>query len=79
MPSFGRWVWLGVLLASPMACAATPTPPQQPPTAPTQPSAALLEFIGDWNREERELLTMDEQTKRQTDSASQTPGAPRAP
>lgn len=81
MPSFGRWVGIGVLLASPMAAgASTPTPPQPPPTAPVAPpSVALLEFLGDWNREERELLNMDTQTEKQAQPASPTPGDRNAP
>jgi len=81
MPSFGRWVGLGLLLASPMAAhASKPTPTQPPPTAPVAPpSAALLEFLGDWNREERELLNMDSQTDRQAQTASPTPGGRNAP
>lgn len=81
MPSWCRWLWIGVAVASPWACAATQPPPSQPPAAPAPPSAALLEFLAEWDREERELLTMDEQqTKRKLDSASQTtPGDRRAP
>jgi len=31
--------------------------------APEQPSAALLEFIGDWETDERQLIGMDIQVK----------------
>ena len=80
MPSFGRWAWIGLLLASPLACAATPVPSPQPPAVTAPPSAALLEFIGDWNVEERELLTMDDKTEqRQPTPASSTPGGRSAP
>lgn len=34
-------------------------PKPNPVQAPVQPSAALLEFIGDWNEDERQLIGMD--------------------
>jgi len=81
MPRFGRWFGIGMLLASPMAaCATTPMPAQPPLTAPVAPpSAALLEFLGDWNLEERELLNMDTQTEKQAQPAALTPGGRNAP
>ena len=60
-------LWWGVLLlsASPLGFAA-----QEPLTtpnavkAPEQPSAALLEFIGDWNENERQLIGMETQVEK---------------
>ena len=79
MPSFGRWAGIGVLVASPLACAGSPALPEQPAT-PALPSSALLEFIADWNHEERELLTMDDKTEsRHTEPAPQAPGGRNAP
>lgn len=79
MPSFGRWAGIGALAVSPLAYAAIDPVPEQT-TAQATPSAALLEFIADWNREERELLTMDDKTEsRQKEPAPQAPGARNAP
>lgn len=79
MPSLGRWAGIGVLAVSPLAFAGTDAAPEQT-TAQATPSADLLEFIADWNREERELLTMDDKTdSRQTEPAPQAPGGRSAP
>jgi len=80
MPSSRGWLWMVAVVASPLACAATPPQPQQPPTAPVQPNAALLEFLGDWSPEERALLNMDKQADKTPDTpAPEARGERRAP
>lgn len=67
------------MAVSPFAYAATDAVPEQT-TAQATPNAALLEFIADWNREERELLTMDDKTEStQSEPAPQAPGGRSAP
>lgn len=67
MPSLR--IWFGALLCcvGPLgfAAQAEPTAPN-PVKAPEQPSAALLEFIGDWNEDERQLIGMEKQLQDKT-------------
>jgi hypothetical protein len=80
MPSSRGWFWLVAVVASPLACAAPQPQPQQQPTTPIQPSAALLEFLGDWSPEERALLNMNKQADKTPDSpAPEARGERRAP
>lgn len=60
MPRLRLWCGWFLLTASPFGFAATePKPAPVAVKAPEQPSAALLEFIGDWNEEERLLIGME--------------------
>ena len=60
MPNLRIWCGLVLLSASPMGFAAQqPKPAPIPVMAPDQPSAALLEFIGDWEEDERQLIGME--------------------
>ncbi len=72
MPKLWPWCGMVFLLASPALLAAQGQPPAPSPVkAPEQPSAALLEFIGDWNEDERQLIGMDikvEDTSRKQDT-----------
>jgi hypothetical protein len=63
-----------------MAFAATESKPV--PTAvkaPSLPSAALLEFIGDWNEDERLLIGMEHKVELTTPVQTQPKEASRAP
>lgn len=53
---------MAIAVASPMACASNP-PPKPLVVAPLQPNLALLEFVGEWSPEERELLTMEKKAQ----------------
>jgi hypothetical protein len=58
MPRFALWSLAGSTVLGLYGCAAgvnaaDHAPPPQPPA---QPSAAFLEFIGDWSDAERELM-----------------------
>lgn len=68
MPSLRIWFGLLVLcLASPFALAGqTQKPAPDRVKAPEQPSAALLDFIGDWTEDERQLIGMEKQAKNPT-------------
>lgn len=56
---FRRWSLLLFVLVSPMGWTAEAAPASKPlPKPPVQPSAAFLEFIGEWTDSERELLMM---------------------
>lgn len=61
MPRLRIWCGLLLLSASPLGHARQPAenPAPIPVSAPEQPSAALLEFIGDWNEDERQLIGME--------------------
>lgn len=64
MPNLRSWFGVFLICASPFGLAAekklaTATAVK----APEQPSAALLEFIGDWDTDERQLIGMDIQVK----------------
>lgn len=60
MPNLRIWFGAVVLCASPLGFAAQKQPPAPIPVkAPEQPSAALLEFIGDWEADERRLIGME--------------------
>lgn len=79
MPNLQIWCGLLFLVASPVALANQKQPPA--PTAvkaPEQPSAALLEFIGDWNEDERQLIGMETQLKN-TNQKQDTKEVPHAP
>ena len=72
MPSLRIWFGLLLMCLSPLGFAteakqAAPNPVK----APEQPSAALLEFIGDWNEDERQLIGM--QIKTEKPSQKQNP------
>ena len=74
MPKPWQFACLFVVTASPLACAA-PAPAPTPPvaqTAPALPNAALLEFVGDWTEQERELLNMDEKTEQSKQAQAAT-------
>lgn len=58
MPRRAIALTLALMLAACATAAPTPAPPAK---APAQPNTALLEFIGNWTEDERELLNMDEQ------------------
>jgi Spy/CpxP family protein refolding chaperone len=60
MPSLRLWCGMLFLCAAPLGYAAQkPAPAPKPVKAPEQPSAALLEFIGDWDEDERRLIGME--------------------
>ena len=61
MPRLRVWCGLMLLCASPLGRAHQPAQNAVPVpvSAPEQPSAALLEFIGDWNEDERQLIGME--------------------
>ena len=60
MPSLRLWCGWCLLIASPLGFAATePKPTPVAVKAPERPSASLLEFIGDWNEDERLLIGME--------------------
>lgn len=64
MPKLQRWCAVLLFCASPLGLAAEKKPAI--PTAvkaPEQPSVALLEFIGDWETDERQLIGMEIQVK----------------
>lgn len=64
MPNLRIWCGLVVLSASPYGFAAQNTQPTPIPVkAPEQPSAALLEFIGDWKEDEQQLIGMETKAK----------------
>jgi len=65
MPSLRIWFGLLAFCVSPVgfAAQAQSAAPDAPIKAPEQPSAALLEFIGDWQEEERELIGMETKAK----------------
>ncbi len=67
MPKLPAWCGLVLLCVSPFGFAAAETAPA-PSTvkAPEQPSAALLEFIGDWNDDERQLIGMETKADKPT-------------
>jgi len=67
MPSLRIWCGLLLLSASPLGFAAkTESPAPDLAKAPEQPSAALLEFIGDWSEDERLLIGMEKQADTST-------------
>lgn len=67
MPRQRIWWGLLALCAGPLGLLAQAQPPAADPVkAPAQPSAALLEFIGDWNETERQLIGMEIQVKKST-------------
>ncbi len=65
MPKLRIWLGLVVLSVSPFGVSAQqqPAAPDAQIKAPEQPSAALLEFIGDWHEDERQLIGMETQAK----------------
>ncbi len=65
MPSLRIWFGLLLMCLSPLGFAteAKRSAPN-PVKAPVQPSAALLEFIGDWNEDERQLIGMEIKTEK---------------
>ncbi len=67
MPSLRIWFGLLLMCLSPLGFAteAKQSAPN-PVKAPEQPSAALLEFIGDWNEDERQLIGMEIKTDKST-------------
>jgi len=72
MPNLRIWCGLLLALLSPLGFAASESSPASNPVkAPEQPSAALLEFIGDWNDDERQLIGMD--TQAETPTRKQNP------
>ena len=72
MPSLRICFGLMLLCLSPLGFAAqNQLTEANPVKAPEQPSAALLEFIGDWNEDERQLIGMD--TKNEKSASQQNP------
>ncbi|MES2683280.1 MAG: hypothetical protein V4650_07130 [Pseudomonadota bacterium] len=72
MPSLRICFGLMLMCLSPLGFAAqNASSDANPVKAPEQPSAALLEFIGDWNEDERQLIGMD--TKNQKSAPLQDP------
>lgn len=64
MPNLRSWFGVLLLCASPLGLAAEGKPAKPAAVkAPEQPSASLLEFIGDWETDERQLIGMDIQVK----------------
>jgi len=79
MPRVLIWCGLILLSASPAGFAAAPNPPApKPAQAPEQPSAALLEFVGDWNEDERQLIGMEDKVEQSavTQQPKKVPHAP---
>ena len=79
MPRLRIWCGLFLLSASPLGFAAQPTQATPNPIqAPEQPSAALLEFIGDWNEDERQLIGMEDKVEKSapTQQPKKVPHAP---
>ncbi len=67
MPNLRIWCGLLLLCFNPFGFAAPEqTPAPNAVKAPEQPSAALLEFIGDWNNDERQLIGMETQAENPT-------------
>jgi hypothetical protein len=65
MPKVRVWTLAILVVFSPLGCATAPPPKPAPlPRPPAQPSAAFLEFIGDWTDAERELMTMNEKPEK---------------
>ena len=63
MPNLRIWCGLVFLSASPCGFAVQNTQPTPTPVkAPEHPSAALLEFIGDWKEDEQQLIGMETKT-----------------
>ena len=72
MPNLRIRCGLLLLCFSPLGLAApAPSPAPTAVKAPEQPSAALLEFIGDWNDDERQLIGME--TKAENTNVTQKP------
>ena len=72
MPSLRICFGLMLMCLSPLGLAAQNASSEPNPVkAPEQPSAALLEFIGDWNEDERQLIGMD--TKNEKSAPQQNP------
>ena len=67
MPSLRIWFGLMLMCLSPLGFAteAKQSAPN-PVKAPELPSAALLEFIGDWNEDERQLIGMETKNENST-------------
>lgn len=61
MPRLRIWCGFLLLCVSPAGYTAQQSekPAPTPVSAPELPSAALLEFIGDWNEDERQLIGME--------------------
>lgn len=75
MPRGACWSFVGSMVLGLYGCAAGASPAERtpPPQPPAQPSAAFLEFIGDWSDAERELM-MNKKLPLPTDP--QTPTKP---
>lgn len=79
MPRLRIWCGLLLLSVSPLGFTAQEREPAPKPIlAPDQPSAALLEFIGDWNEDERQLIGMEEKADKsaRTQQPKEVPHAP---
>lgn len=59
MPNLRPWLGLMFLCVSSTGLAAETQTKPVPVKAPEQPSALLLEFVGDWETDERQLIGME--------------------